>query len=74
MTEQRFTIAISGGTIDDLHRRWRQTRWPNTVIDSGWMYGLDLDWMKSLADYWLNQEATQPLVAPIDGSPRLGHD
>jgi hypothetical protein len=38
------------------------------------MYGLDLDWMKSLADYWLNQEATQPLVAPIDGSPRPGHD
>jgi predicted DNA-binding transcriptional regulator YafY len=38
-----------------LHRRLRQTRWPDTVTDSGWTYGLDLDWMKSIADYWLNQ-------------------
>jgi epoxide hydrolase len=55
MTEQRFTIAVPEEVIDDLHRRLRQTRWPDTVTDSGWTYGLDLDWMESIADYWLNQ-------------------
>jgi pimeloyl-ACP methyl ester carboxylesterase len=55
MPEQRFTISVTDEAIDDLHRRVRQTRWPDTVTDSGWTYGLDLDWMKSIADYWLNQ-------------------
>jgi len=55
MTEHRFTISVPDEVIDDLHRRLRQTRWPDTVTDSGWTYGLDLDWMESIADYWLNR-------------------
>jgi pimeloyl-ACP methyl ester carboxylesterase len=55
MTEQPFTIAVSDEAIADLQRRLRQIRWPDTVIDSEWTYGLDLGWMKSLADHWLNQ-------------------
>jgi pimeloyl-ACP methyl ester carboxylesterase len=55
MPEQRFRIAVPDEAIDDLHRRLRETRWPDTVTGSGWTYGLDVDWMKSLADYWLNQ-------------------
>src|SRR5262245_42309488 len=55
MTEQRFTISVPDEAIDDLRQRLRQTRWPDTVTGSGWTYGLDLAWMKSVADYWLNQ-------------------
>jgi pimeloyl-ACP methyl ester carboxylesterase len=54
MTEQRFTISVPDEAIEDLHRRLRQTRWPDTVTGSGWTYGLDVDWMKSIADCWLN--------------------
>ena len=54
MTEQRFTIAVPDEAIDDLNRRLRQTRWPDTVTGSGWTYGLDVNWMKSMADYWLS--------------------
>src|SRR5262249_21653493 len=28
---------------------------PDTVAGSGWTYGLDLEWMKALADYWLQE-------------------
>lgn len=55
MTEQPFTISVSDEAIDDLHRRLRQTRWPDTVTGSGWTYGMDLDWMMSIADYWANE-------------------
>ena len=55
MTEQPFTISVPDEAIDDLHRRLRQTRWPDTVNGSGWTYGLDLAWMKSMAEYWLDQ-------------------
>jgi len=55
MIEQPFTVSISGEAIEDLHRRLLATRWPDTVTSSGWTYGLDLEWMKSITDYWLNQ-------------------
>jgi pimeloyl-ACP methyl ester carboxylesterase len=55
MKEERFTISVSDEAVKDLHRRLRQTRWPDTVSDSGWTYGLDLEWVKSIVDYWLNQ-------------------
>lgn len=55
MVEQPFTISVPAEAIDDLHRRLRQIRWPDTVTGSGWTYGLDLDWTKSIADSWLNQ-------------------
>jgi len=55
MTEQRFTISVPDEALEDLHRRLRQTRWPDTVSNSGWTYGLDVEWMESIADYWLNQ-------------------
>jgi hypothetical protein len=54
MTEQPFTISVPDDVLDDLHERLRRTRWPDPVTDSGWTYGLDVDWMKSIADYWLN--------------------
>jgi pimeloyl-ACP methyl ester carboxylesterase len=63
--------------IDDLRGRLRRTRWPDTVAGSGWTYGLELDWMKSVADYWLNRydwraqerklNAQPHHVAAIDG-------
>src|SRR5262245_9040264 len=55
MPEQRFRIEVPDEAIDDLHRRLRETRWPDTVTGSGWAYGLDVDWMRSIADHWLNQ-------------------
>jgi hypothetical protein len=55
MTEQRFTISVPDEALEDLHRRLRQTRWPDTVSNSGWTYGLDVEWMQSIAGYWLNQ-------------------
>jgi pimeloyl-ACP methyl ester carboxylesterase len=55
MSGQRFTIAVPDAAIDDLHRRLRRTRWPDTVNGSGWTYGLDLEWMRSVADDWLNR-------------------
>jgi pimeloyl-ACP methyl ester carboxylesterase len=55
MVEQQFRISVPDEIIDDLQRRLRQTRWPDTVASSGWTYGLDLEWMKSLADDWLTR-------------------
>ena len=55
MNERPFTISVPDEAVDDLRRRLRQTRWPDTVAGSGWAHGVDVDWMKSMADYWLNR-------------------
>ncbi|HZR43240.1 MAG TPA: epoxide hydrolase [Ktedonobacteraceae bacterium] len=55
MSIQPFTIAIPQSTLDDLHERLAHTRWINDVEGAGWAYGIDLGYMKELADYWQHE-------------------
>ena len=52
MTPTPFRIAIPQSTLDDLHRRLGDTRWPNEPADGGWEFGTDTTFLRSLADYW----------------------
>ncbi|MBA2500417.1 MAG: epoxide hydrolase [Chitinophagaceae bacterium] len=47
-----FTIHIEQEVLDDMIRRIQQTRWLDTIVNSGWNYGADLTYMKELAGYW----------------------
>lgn len=47
-----FTIDIPETALADLRRRLEATRWPDEIPGSGWAYGADLDYLKSLVDYW----------------------
>lgn len=52
MRVQPFSINISEHTLSDLTARLAQTRWPDTITDSGWSYGADVNYMKEIVDYW----------------------
>ena len=52
MAATPFTIAIPDATLDDLRDRLRRTRWPDAVAGAGWDYGIDLDYLKGVVDYW----------------------
>jgi len=47
-----FTIDIPQATLDDLRERLGRTRWPDEIEGAGWDYGTNLDYLKSLVDYW----------------------
>jgi pimeloyl-ACP methyl ester carboxylesterase len=49
-----FKCHIKQAAIDNLKFRIAQTRWTDEIIDSGWEYGANLNYMQELADYWLN--------------------
>lgn len=49
-----FSIAIPQADIDDLKRRLSYTRWPDEVKDAEWNMGVNLRYLKGLADYWQN--------------------
>ncbi len=44
-----FTISVPRATIEDLHRRLDNTRWPRGVVDSG---GLPLDHVRERIRFW----------------------
>jgi len=72
-----LTIAVADAVLLDLKRRLDATRWPDEVTDSNWAFGTDLQYLRTLAEYWRSgydwraQEAMlnrfQHFTVPIDG-------
>ena len=52
MSVQSFTITIAQSILDDLRERLARTRWPDEVEGTGWDYGTNLAYLKTLVDYW----------------------
>lgn len=52
MTPEKFTIQIPDAQLADLAHRLETTRWPDEIENSGWEYGVSLDYLRSLTDYW----------------------
>ena len=50
-----MTIDVPQQVLDDLRERLERTRWPDQVPGTGWSRGVDLDYMKQLVAYWLDE-------------------
>jgi epoxide hydrolase len=48
----RFEIRVDDAVLDDLRRRLAQTRFPDQIEDTGWEYGMPVDYLRELVDYW----------------------
>ena len=49
---QPFRIDVPQADLDDLRDRLARTRWPDELPGVGWSYGVPLDYLKGLANYW----------------------
>jgi len=47
-----FRIDIPQADLDDLRDRLARTRWPDQLPGVGWDYGIALDDVRELAEYW----------------------
>lgn len=47
-----FRIQVAQSEIDDLRDRLARTRWPDGLPDVGWDYGVPLNYLQELTDYW----------------------
>lgn len=52
MPPRSLDIAVPDTELADLRSRIRETRWPGEVAGAGWGMGLDLGYMRSLAEFW----------------------
>lgn len=50
-----YQVHITMAQLDDLHARLRNTRWPNSLGDTGWDRGVPHAYGRTLADYWLHR-------------------
>src|SRR5262245_6819797 len=48
----RFEIHVDDETLDDLRRRLARTRSGYQIDDVGWEYGVPLDYITELVDFW----------------------
>src|SRR6476660_4009303 len=47
-----FKIQVPEETLRDLKARLARTRFPDEIPGTGWDYGTDLTYLKSLVAYW----------------------
>ena len=47
-----FRIDIPQADLDDLRDRLARTRWPDQLPGVGWDYGIPLEYVRELAEYW----------------------
>jgi epoxide hydrolase len=49
---ERFQIRVDDSVLEDLRRRLAQTRFADQIAGTGWEYGLPLDYLRELVEYW----------------------
>ena len=47
-----FRIDVPDATLDDLHRRLAQTRWPEAETVTDWSQGAPRSWIQDMCRYW----------------------
>ena len=55
MAIQTFQLPYSESAVQDLRERLARTRWPDTIPGSHWDYGVSLDYMKEICQYWKDE-------------------
>ncbi len=50
-----FKVSISDKVIKDIQNKIIKYPWHEMPIDGGWEYGTNLNYMKEIADYWVNK-------------------
>ena len=51
----RFKIKISKETLKDIYTKVDNYPWHEMPDDGGWNYGTNLDYMKEISKYWINE-------------------
>ena len=69
-----FKIAVPDAQLADLKYRLQHTRWPDQPEDAGWSIGTNLDYMKRLTDYWINDYDWRKAEASLNALPNFKVD
>jgi epoxide hydrolase len=51
-TIDTFSVHIEDSVIEDLRQRLARTRFPDQIVGTGWEYGIPIDYLRELVEYW----------------------
>ena len=66
-----FKIEISQPVLEDLKLRLKNTRWPDKPDNAGWSLGTNLQYMKTLTNYWLNKYDWRKAEKELNSFPQF---
>jgi pimeloyl-ACP methyl ester carboxylesterase len=66
-----FRIAIDEQDVLDLRRRLEQTRWPAQPEGLSWATGMDINFLRSLAKYWLEEFDWRRIESNLNRLPQF---
>ena len=70
-TPHPFVAQTDPAALDDLRTRLRMTRWPDAPEDAGWSQGADLDYLRELVAYWIEEFDWPAQEAQLARLPRF---
>jgi pimeloyl-ACP methyl ester carboxylesterase len=71
MNVKPFRIDVPQAALDDLERRLANTRWPDELPGVGWSYGVPLDYLRELAEYWRTRYDWRQWEAKLNAYPHF---
>ena len=54
-TIERFEIRVDASVLEDLRSRLARTRFPDQIEATGWEYGVPIDYLRKLVEYWRDE-------------------
>ncbi|MET0544705.1 MAG: epoxide hydrolase family protein [Caulobacterales bacterium] len=55
MTPEPFKIEIPDARLVEMQKRLKATSWPGDFGNEDWRYGVEQEWLRSLAAYWADE-------------------
>jgi pimeloyl-ACP methyl ester carboxylesterase len=66
-----FRVEVPQPELDDLNARLARIRFPDELPGVGWDYGVPLDYVKDLAEYWRDGYDWREQEARLNGFPQF---
>jgi epoxide hydrolase len=64
---EQFDIVVDDATLEDLHERLARTRFPDELAGTGWDYGMPIDYLRHLVEYWRDTYDWRAQEARLNG-------
>jgi epoxide hydrolase len=68
---QPYRVNIPQANLDDLRERLSRTRWPDELQGVGWSYGVPLDYLRELVEYWRTAYDWRRIEGRINSFPQF---
>src|SRR5215468_1931918 len=67
----RFQIRVDDSVLEDLRRRLARTRFPDQIENTGWEYGVPIDYVRELVAYWRDEYDWRAQEARLNELPHF---